>query len=235
LEWFLTFGIVFMAAAVQAGTGFGFAILAIPLLLSVYHDHSAISAALLLSLVSSFSTLPRVYRDIDWRLLRVLLIGSLIGLPLGGLLFWLMNVYWLKIAAGIAILLFAVPLLMKLKLPLGKGYGIGGLSGFLGASVGMAGPPIVLLLLSRQIEKNTFRGTSIFYYCVVNLISLCIQWSSGHSMLSGMSYVLTTFPAVFIGQFVGLAVSRRLNQTWFTRATFLLLMITGIQAIVTSL
>lgn len=224
-----------MAAVLQAGTGFGFSLLAIPLLLTVHHDHSAVSAALLLSLISSFTTLPRVVRDTNWTLLRKLLLGSLIGLPAGGLLFYMVNIGWLKLVAGISILLFAVPLLLKLKLPLGKGYGIGGLSGFLGAGVGMPGPPVVLFLLANRIEKDTFRGTSIMYYCMVNLVSLFIQWSSGQSTFSDMSYVLYSLPAVFLGQALGLVLSRKLSQVWFTRATFALLLTTGLQAVLSGM
>ncbi|RAV19703.1 sulfite exporter TauE/SafE family protein [Paenibacillus contaminans] len=235
MEWALTFGVVLMAATLQAGTGFGFSILAIPLLLVIHHNHSAVSAALLLSLISSFTTLPRVIRDIDWSMLRRLLIGSLIGLPFGGLLFQVINIYWLKMFAGISILIFAVPMLLKLKLPLGKGFGIGGLSGFLGASVGMPGPPVVLFMLANHTEKNTFRGTSILYYCIVNSISLCMQWTSGHSSFGDMPYVLYSLPAIFFGQAIGLALGRKLNQVWFTRATFSLLLLTGIQAIVSGM
>jgi len=45
-----------------------------------------------------------------------------------------------------------------------------------------------------------------------------------------MSYVLYSLPAVFLGQALGLVLSRKLSQVWFTRATFALLLTTGLQA-----
>lgn len=235
MEWGLSFLIVLLSAAVQAGTGFGFAILAIPLLLLVHQDHSAVSVALGLSLISSVSTLPRVMRDTDTFLLGKLLIGSLFGLPLGGIVFVMLDIYWLKLVAGICIICFAIPLLMNIRLPLGKGKGIGFASGFLGSSIGMPGPPVVLYLLSNKIGKQTFRGTSIAYYSIVNAISFTIQMMSGRVNVSEMSYAVMLIPAIFVGQAIGLAVTRDLNQLWFRRATFVLLIATGVQAVLSSI
>lgn len=234
MDWLLSFLIVLVAAAVQAGTGFGFSILAIPLLLLVHQDHSAVSVALGLSLISSLTTLPSVARDTDRTLLRKLLIGSLFGLPVGGIIFVLLDIYWLKLVAGICILLFSVPLLLNARLPLGKGKGIGFVSGLLGSSIGMPGPPVVLYLLANQVGKSAFRGTSIVYFSIVNAISFAIQLSSGRVHAADIWQALLFVPAIFAGQALGLAATRRLSQVWFRRATFILLIATGIQAVVFS-
>ncbi|PYI55494.1 sulfite exporter TauE/SafE family protein [Paenibacillus flagellatus] len=235
MEWIWTFLIVVMSAAVQTGTGFGFAIMAIPLLLLVNPDHSAVSTALALSLLSSLSTLPKVVRDADRRMLGRLLTGSAFGLPLGGLVFFLLDVEGLKAAAGVAILAFAVPLLIRMRLPLGGGRGAGLLSGFLGASVGMPGPPVVLYMLSADVGKNVFRGTSIAYYSAVNAVSLTIQLSSGRVVPAELVQAAFLVPAIFAGQYIGAAAARRLSPVWFRRATMLLLVASGVQALLTGL
>ncbi|MEF3304988.1 sulfite exporter TauE/SafE family protein [Paenibacillus sp. GYB003] len=188
-----------------------------------------------LSLLTSVSTLPRVARDADMPLLRRLLLGSLFGLPAGAFVFAMLDVDWLKLTAGVCILLFALPLLMNVKLPLGQGSGVGFASGLLGSGIGMAGPPIVLYLRSRRIGKDAFRGTSIVYYSIVNAISFALQPVGGRVHAAELGYAILLVPAIFAGQALGAAATRKLDPVRFRRASFVLLVATGVQAVVSGL
>lgn len=230
MEWVLTFLIVFGAALVQSSTGFGFAILAIPLLMLIHDVRLAITMTIMLSLVSSLTTLPKVYKEIDKQLLKKLGIGSMIGLPLGGVLFFLVDVVWLKLAVSATILLFTLPLLLKWRLPLGNGSGVGMLSGLLTSSIGMPGPPIVVYMTSKQVGKGPFRATSIAYYCLVYPISLAIQLFSGQIAFDMLGIALWMIPAVFLGQAAGGYIHTRISQEWFRRITFALLIMTALNA-----
>lgn len=227
----LTFVIVLLAALIQACTGFGFAIIAIPLLILFYPAHYTITLSVLLSFISSLATIPRVRKDIDKVLLKRLLIGSLLGLPLGGIVYYMADVMWLKLIVGISIIAAAVFMMVRISVPLGNGRRIGFLSGFLTSSIGMPGPPIVLYLMSRNTEKHIFRGTSMAFYCLVYLISLALQFASGRFETDLLQDLLLV-PAIFIGQAIGTALHNKINQTWFRRVTFLLLIATGVNSLI---
>lgn len=229
--WLFTFGIILLSALVQSSTGFGFAIVAIPLLLLLHDGHYAVTLSIVLSLFSGLTTLPRVYKEADLGVLGKLIRGSLLGLPLGGLVFLLVDVGLLKLLVSMAILLFTIPLLFKIRLPLGQGGAIGIVSGLLTSSVGMPGPPLVLFLNSRQMEKGAFRGTSIAYFCTVYPITLAIHLITGRVPLSLLLMALAMIPAILIGQAMGSWIHNRISPAWFRRLTFVLLIGTALNAL----
>lgn len=231
----ITFAIVLVAAMVQIGTGFGFAIVAIPLLLFIRDGHEAVMMSVMLSLISCLSSLPRLYKDVDRRLLWQLILGSLVGLPLGGALFLWLDVQWLKLFVGIAIIGFTVPLLLRINLRLGRGKEVGIISGFLTSSVGMPGPPVVLLLASRNADKGTFRGTAIAYYCFVYIVSLLIYSIGGQIAPQLWVDCLWLIPAIVIGHVLGRIVHQKINHAWFQRVTVALLLVTAINAVIQSI
>jgi uncharacterized membrane protein YfcA len=233
--WVLTFLIIMLSAVVQSSTGFGFAIVAIPLLLLLHDGHYAVTLSIVLSLFSCLTTLPRVYKEADQTILTRLFKGSLIGLPAGGLVFLLVDVSLLKLIVSLSILLFTIPLLIRVKVPLGQGGVIGFVSGMLTSSVGMPGPPLVLFLNARDIGKGAFRGTSIAYYCTVYPITLAIQSVTGRVPLSLLPKALAMIPAILIGQALGSWIHNRISPVWFRRITYLLLIGTALNALKDSL
>lgn len=233
MDWALAFLVVILSALIQSSTGFGFALFAIPLLMLLFPAHTAISLSGFLSLISCLSTLPRVLKDVDAFLLKRLFIGSLIGLPIGGQLYYAADVTWLKLIVGISIILSAFVMMYRIPLFFGSGKEAGFLSGFMTSSVGMPGPPVVLFLISKNVGKEAFRGTSIAYYCLVYPISLVIQYASGHFELHAIDD-LVLIPAIFIGQAVGMLLHRRISPNWFRRVTILLLFATAVNSIIHS-
>lgn len=155
-------------------------------------------------------------------------------MPLGGVLFYSADVFWLKVFVGAAILLFTLLLLFRVTLPLGSGRRIGFLSGFMTSSIGMPGPPVVLFLASMNREKGTFRATSIAYYCLVYPISLGIQFASGYFSTNLILTGILLIPAVLIGQAAGTFIHRKISQEWFVRITYVLLLATAVNVLVQS-
>ncbi|SDO37404.1 Uncharacterized membrane protein YfcA [Paenibacillus sp. yr247] len=234
MEWMLTFLIILLATLIQSCTGFGFAIIAIPLLMLLYPAHYAISLSMFLSLSSSLSSLPKVWNDVDRPLLKRLFIGSLLGLPFGGLLFYTSDMMWLKMIVGFSIIMSAIFMRVRISFPMGEGKRIGFLSGFLTSSIGMPGPPIVLFLTAKNLDKQIFRGTSIAFYCLVYSISLVLQFASGRFETDLLEF-LTLIPVIFIGQVIGSVLYKRISQNWFRRVTFLLLLASGVNSIIHSI
>lgn len=230
-SWVFTFLIILMAVMIQTGTGFGFAIIAIPLLLLLHDAHYAVPLSNMLSLLSVGALLPKARKEVDKTLLRPLLIGSLAGMPLGGLFFYLVPVFWLKVTVSVTILLFTLLLMLKVSLPLGNGKRIGFLSGFLTASLGMPGPPVVLYLASKNTDKGSFRGTTIVFYAFVYPVSLLTQAASGDLTLQLFTYSLMMIPAIFIGQAIGSVIHDKLNQETFRRVTYMLLLVSAFNSL----
>jgi hypothetical protein len=65
---------------IRGFSGFGFSIGAVPLLSLVLEPIQVIPVVLLLQLVAGLETAFRTWRLVDWRTLRWLLVGSVVGL-----------------------------------------------------------------------------------------------------------------------------------------------------------
>lgn len=79
--------IIFVASILQTSTGFGFSILATPFLLLLFRPAEAIQINLILSLVISAALIAKIRKDIDYGILKRLVIGSAAGLTLGIVVF----------------------------------------------------------------------------------------------------------------------------------------------------
>ena len=94
----------FAGALVQAATGFGFAILAAPVFLFVIGTTAAIPVLVALHVLQSAIIVPGVWRRASrWHIKRLLL-GALLGCPLGLWLFQGFAVRGLKLTVGLLIL-----------------------------------------------------------------------------------------------------------------------------------
>ena len=75
--------IVFLAAIVRGYSGFGFSLLAITALTLIFEPARVIPAIFMLEIAASIHMLPAIWREIHWRSIGFLLIGTLVGTPVG--------------------------------------------------------------------------------------------------------------------------------------------------------
>lgn len=108
LGWAGLAGTTFAAALLQAVSGFGFAVLAVPLYLLLVDPAQAVQLAIILSTVLSFAVVPGLRRTIAPALLLRLSVGSLAGLPIGLFSFRHADRLLVRLVVGTTILAFAV-------------------------------------------------------------------------------------------------------------------------------
>lgn len=81
--------IILFATVLQTSTGFGFSILATPLLLFLFEPSEAIQVNLILSLVLSLSLIKSIRENIDYGMLKRYVLGSSLGVFIG-----IVFLYW---------------------------------------------------------------------------------------------------------------------------------------------
>src|SRR5690348_8844113 len=101
-------GTTFAAALLQAVSGFGFAVLAVPVYLLVVDPAQAIQLAIILSTALALVVLPGLRRTVAPALLLRLSVGSLVGLPIGLFSFRYADPLLVRLGVGATILAFAV-------------------------------------------------------------------------------------------------------------------------------
>ena len=133
-------------------SGFGAALIAMPVLAILYGPVEGVVIMTLLEVPAMALLLPSVARNADWRAIMPLGIASLITIPLGAwFLVWL-DTESLQRAIGVLVLVFAFLLATgwQYKRPptLPVLLGVGGLSGVIGGAANMSGPLVVVFLLA---------------------------------------------------------------------------------------
>lgn len=229
--------LVLVASTLQAGTGFGFSIMATPFLLLLFEPHDAIQLNIILSLVISVIMTYKLRSEVNKESLIRLIKGSLIGVFPGMLLFIFLDVRILKILVSFLILSSTALLVAKInvKQTNTKELITGALSGLLTTSLGMPGPPLLIYFAGAKVDKSTLRGTALAYFVFVLPISLLLQFSM-YSISKGVWIsTLWALPFAVMGIYLGQWVFTRLKQQLFEKIIYALLFFTGIYLLLTTL
>lgn len=230
MDTVLFFAIIVVASILQTSTGFGFSILATPFLLLIFEPMEAIQINLLLSLVISGALITKIINDIDFEVLKRFVLGSVTGLPIGIMIFLLIDINKIKLGIGLIILVLTIMLILRFRIKQNKKRDliVGGLSGSLTTSIGMPGPPLLLYFSGTDTQKEKLRGTTLAFYLFIYSVSLIIQVIfAGTSKTVWVSSGIA-LPFVLIGLYLGQLLFKRINQNIFRIFTYIILMFTGL-------
>jgi uncharacterized protein len=219
--------IVAAAAALQAGTGMGMALLAAPLLLLV--DRSLVPGPMLCAtMVLSIAVVCRERSAIDHKLLGVAFLGLAIGCVIGAITLAVLTGINLAKVFGAIILLIVLLSVLGLQIRASTpSLLLGGTaSGILGTMFGVHGPPIAIVLQHEPPER--LRATLCAFFavgCGMSLVLLAVIGSFG---VSGIELGLVLLPGVGIGFACGPFLGRMLNRQ---RARIAVLTISTLSAV----
>ena len=215
----LTAIIIFGAIAISATFGFGSALISMPLLTALLGLQTATP---LFGLVGSTSTLcilllswQRVVLGSAWRLM----LGTVVGIPLGILLIRLVPESIVVGGLGIFLILFAVYRILNAPLPqLQKaswGYGFGFIAGILGGAYNTNGPPIVVYGAMKRWPPHTFRATLQGYFLPTGLVILMSHGLAGLWTQDVVTLYLWSLPGIFAGVGIGHYLHQRISPERF--------------------
>lgn len=234
-HWLLLGIVVFIASTLQAGTGFGFSIVAVPLFLFIYPIYTAVQLNVILSLLLSGFMILRIAKEVDKVLLKRLVQSSTFGLPIGMVVYLFLAKDGFKAVVGVFILFLAVALLFRLKVRQTKKRDniTGALSGGLTTSIGVPGPPLLIYFTSTETGKEVLRSTTLAYYLFVYFISLVLQVSLGGT--GGKVWVLSLIavPFLFAGAVLGQFLFQRISLKMFRVITYIILIFSGLNLLLT--
>ena len=202
--------------------GFGFALVALPLLSLVMSVKASVILVLVVALLTRIVNMYQTWGTCDWTAVGLLSAGGFIGTLPGVLAFKLLPVRQLELFLG-GVLLAVVFLMgrntyfpVKNK-TMGR-LGAGIVSGFFGAATGVGGPPIVLYCLNEGMEKNLLRANMIWYFGINAFIGLVAAFLAGNTeAVEDWRLVLAVIPAMLAGVSLGTRFFEYINQTIFRR------------------
>jgi uncharacterized membrane protein YfcA len=237
-EWAGLAVTIFVAALLQAISGFGFAVLATPLLLLFVEPAEAVQLVIIVTTALSLVVVPGLWRAVAPGLLLRLTLGSLAGLPLGLIAFHHTDPILVRGAVGAIILVFAALLAVsrtrghRHRAPLvmrpGRDLAAGAVSGIAAALVGMAGPPVLIYLLLAAAPPMTARATLLSFFSLAYGATLAAHAATfgfpGPTLLAAVILI----PFTFLGGLAGRPLGDRLGAEAFAILAIVLLAAAGL-------
>jgi hypothetical protein len=202
-------GIAVLAGLVRGFTGFGSALIYMPLISAVYGPRVAAPTLLLIDTICSFPFALKAVPDCNWREVRLVMITGAVGVPLG--VAALVYVDALALRWFIAVLvLIAVAILASGwryhgRPTIGASLGVGALAGFGAGAVQIGAPPLLVYWLGGQNSAATVRANIMVYFL----------------MQGALTFVFYVYGALFTAEALALllglpfGVALALGARWF--------------------
>jgi uncharacterized membrane protein YfcA len=229
--------LVGLGAFSQGFTGLGFGIIILAgIAFTPWNFERSTVVVNLMVLVLNLSIIFMSYRKakIQWRLAGILLIGMILGVPLGyGFIITYGNQPIFRLIFGATLVLFAANELIRprLKGNLSKKYGFpaGLLGGFLNGAFTAAGPPIALFVYSQSREPASLKGTLQVVFAASNIWRLLNIVLLGEGLTRPVLQItLYALPVVILFTFLGHLASKFFSKQVFMRAVYCLVAAAGV-------
>jgi uncharacterized membrane protein YfcA len=233
---------IFGAGIVKGAIGFGFPLVSIPLISTVWDPKHAVVLVSLASLVNNVGVAARCDGSRQtFRRFYPVLIGMTIGTAGGALLLASVPSSVLAMVVGTAALAFTTIALLKpdltvpphleryLALPMGL------LGGLLGGSTGIAGPFVVSYTHALKLSKREF----VYFLAVLYLLGAIVQVTTYAplGLFDALTFAVGLASCLpnFLGVAVGFRIQDRIDHELFRKIVVLVIGVSGISLVVRSL
>jgi len=140
-----------------------------------------------------------------------------------------------KVLGSIVILLFVMDAVCRrynIHIPENSrmyAWGMGFLAGVMTMLANAAGPALMLYLLSMNISKEEFVGTSAWIYFAINVFKLPFSFALGLMTLDSLRINIMLLPCVILGSVMGVCLIRRISGPLFEKIMRIMVLIGGIK------
>lgn len=224
--------IIFIASVVRGFTGFGLALVAVPLIqFFMPVSDTAVFIAMINAIFSIiyFRRSREIVRD---QPLGRMALWTGIGVAAGTLILKYINPAYIQLVWGVLIILIVIALARGVDFRINSDASALTLSGLLGGvlagATGITGPPVAIILASLKTPKEKFNALiSVFILFAVSY-ALVFYLISGLVRAETFLLALCSVPALLAGLYTGDRLVSRISQQSFTRVVFVVLILMGI-------
>lgn len=213
--------LVFAASVVRGLTGFGLAIILVPLLSLIVEPADAVVISILLQLLAGPIGLKRILADGERSSATTISIAAIATTPFG---VWLLSVTPPDVArlaiAGLALAAFGM-----LFLPAKEGaipgrnetVATGIAAGLLTGFASMPGPPVVPFYMRRKLPPHVARGSMLMVFFACSIAGSIAAFAMGVANLHLLWLSILFYPALYGGTRLGeLAFGKVSEPVWRT-------------------
>jgi uncharacterized membrane protein YfcA len=219
--------IAFVSGTARGFSGFGSALIFMPLASSIADPRLVAALLLIIDFVAAAPLLPDAWRKADRRATAIMAIGSLIGVPIGTYFLtrlepvttrWIISVFVLAL-----LLLLLSGWRYRGKEHTAISVGIGGLSGFCSGLAQTGGPPIVGYWLGRPIASVVARANIVLFFGASDLFSAISYAATGLITMDAIRLSLVVGPVYGIGVWFGASLFGKASEALFRTICYALI------------
>tara|TARA_B100000029_G_C17568176_1_gene955729 strand:+ start:1045 stop:1782 length:738 start_codon:yes stop_codon:yes gene_type:complete len=223
-ELFFIASVIFFAGCVQGIIGFGFGMIAIALVSTILPIQDTVPFLAVFSALLNMSLAIQHRKNIRRIHVLPLIVGGLLGAPVGIFLFASIQPEVLLIGLGALLLFYAFNELfglLQLRADVHRlwGYIAGFFGGILGAAYNTGGPPVVLYTSVKNWPKDIVVATLQIFFSSVSIIQIAGFASQGYFRTELLLLNAKTGVALALGILVAGRLYPHVNQAIFRRLT----------------
>ena len=233
--YFLIFT-VFVASIIRGFNGFGFSAICISGFSFILPAIEIVPIILALEVIISIFMVPYIWNKIDWKFVFKILLGIIIGSPIGLYLLKYLNPETTHLSICLLVIFFSI-LLMKgySNQKINNNYGkifTGIVSGTLNGLTTLGGMPVALFLLITNIPPAVIRGSLAALFFLTDIYAFLLSFFSG---IVDTKVFYRAFPLILIlpiGVFIGNKLFIKSKEETYRKSVFYFLIIISIIGII---
>jgi uncharacterized membrane protein YfcA len=209
----------FISGTARGFSGFGSALIFMPLASSLAAPRLIAALLLIIDFVGALPLLPNAWQQADRKATGIIVTGALVGVPIGT---WLLTrldpvtTRWI-ISGFVSALLLLLLSGWRYRGPdhVALSVGIGALSGFCSGLAQTGGPPIVGYWLGRPVASEIARANIVLFFGASDFFSVVSYAMSGLMSRDAMLFSLLVGPIYAIGIRCGASLFGRASDALF--------------------
>jgi hypothetical protein len=167
--------IAVVAGLVRGFTGFGSALIYMPLISAIYGPRLAAPTLLLIDTLCSLPFAIKAVPDCNWREVRLVMATGVLGVPLGvAALVYIDAIalrWFIAVLVLIAVAMLASGWRYHGRPTVAASLGVGALSGFGAGAVQIGAPPLLVYWLGGQNSATTVRANIMVYFIMQGVLT----------------------------------------------------------------
>ena len=220
-------GVAFISGTARGFSGFGSALIFMPLASSIADPRLVAPLLLIIDFIAAAPLLPGAWQKADRKATSMIVIGALIGVPIGTYLLSRLEPVTTRWIISVFVLALLLLLLSGWRYR-GKDHpaisiGIGGLSGFCSGLAQTGGPPIVGYWLGRPLPSVIARANILLFFGASDFFSAVSYAGAGLITLDSLKFAVVVGPVYGIGVWFGASLFGKASETVFRAICYALI------------
>lgn len=217
----------FVAGCARGFSGFGGALIFVPLASSVVGPKLAVPLLLIVDVVLTPGLIPKAWRNADRPNVGVMAVGAALGVPLGTYL--LTHVDGVMIRWGIVAIVVALLTLLISgwryhgRPRTGMTIAVGLTSGLFSGAAQVGGPPVVAYWLGGAFTPQMVRANIVLYFAISSVLSIASYLIAGLLTWRSVQLSILIGPTFALGLYIGSHLFSRANEATFRRICYSLI------------